>query len=941
MSGNVLIVDDDPNYRRTVKYYLGTDKKAYRFVEAGSPSEGVEKLQANGEIRVVLLDLDYKSATSQASTLLEYTAQRPSFYRVIVLTGQEELLSADDAEKYAVFTYLPKGQQFSTQALRFTVDQAFKDLERVELGAKIREIQHVQKQISESDSLEKTLDNICAAVLATVDGYTCHIRVFDVNRDDYHIAGFAGPDERLRGIFERPKTRGEFFSGRVVGIGKPESFSDLQKLDEFQRFAAAVVADRTPAEGEDRYWRTVSSAYIVPIKTRVFGRDTVDAVLNVSCQQANYFATEEKQALVDEFATLAELALTKHWLKFKRHKIHRDYQRIGEMLDEISACLSHPNALEEIYKIATGTVEKLVHPEVITIFRRDNWTGRVEAVYEEGGERQDNSGESYGAHQSLTGAVFATGDTIHLPDPDDPASPKPVRDPRFLRENPQGFLTHAPSRALEHYLAAAIGIGDHVEGVLRVINKKSRYYKRTEPRLLESGFGTDCRFLVEIIAHLLAVSIRLAESTRDAGHRLELAETVGAASRLINATHSVEQLLSITTQQLGDVMDAQIAMLFMKEGQENRLFLRRTSGMEMIDASYDIGEGGTGKVARDQKSLLIESAPANDGKYDAEIRKFLPDLSDGRPGSIETLMIVPIVTKGTTIGVMKAINRRGDLPRYTADDLKLFESFASFFAVALENATLFDRANEEMIVHKRNAALSTLITAVADEIRNTSGLIPGALDGLRKQLGSPIDGSVARRLNLIDRVAVQATDFANELAGFALSKRGERELVDINDVVRRAIAELQQHPKYQNSETIRLDPKLSDGALHCWIYANPFAQVIRNLVINAFQALEDSRDGCITVSTFTEGTEAVLQVDDDGPGVPVDYESKIFEPDFTTKANGNGIGLWLVRIQLEQINGRIELRPKEGKGARFAVLIPREEPRGEQRDEASLASSAR
>ncbi len=941
MSGNVLIVDDDPNYRRAVKYHLGTDKKSYRFVEAGSPTEGIEKLEANKDLRVILLDLKYPGAGRQAKDFLEYTASRSSFYRIIVLTGEEQLLFAEDAEKYAVFTYLPKSQHSATQALRFTVDQAFKDLERVELGAKIREIQHVQKQISESDSLEQTLNIICNSVLATVNGYTCHIRVFDVNRDDYHIAGFAGPDEGLRGIFERPKTKGEFFSGRVVGVGKPESFSDLQKLDEFQRFAVSVAADRAPTDEEDRYWRTVSSAYIVPIKTRVFGQDTVDAVLNVSCQQPNYFATEEKQSLVDEFATLAELALTKHWLKLKRHKIHRDYQRIGEMLDDISACLSHPNALEDIYRIVSGTVGKLVQPEVITILRRDNWTGRVEAVYEEGGESRDNSGESYGRNQSLTGTVFATGKTIHLPDPDDPASLKPVKDPRFVRENPQGFLTHAPSRALEHYLAAAIGIGDDVEGVLRVINKKSRYYTVAEPRLLESGFGTDCKFLVEIIAHLLAVSIRLAESTRDSGHRLELAETVGAASRLINAAHSVEELLSITAEHLGDIMQAQIAMLFLKDEQQNRLVLLRTSGMEMIEASYDMGEGGTGQVARDQKSFLIPSAPANDGKYDAEIRRFLPDQRDGRAGLIETLMIVPIVIKGTTVGVMKAINRRADLPRYTEDDLRLFESFAAYFAVALENARLFDRANEEMIVHKRNAALSTLITAVADEIRNTSGLIPGAVDGLRNQLG-PTPETVTRRLNLIDRVAVQATDFANELAGFALSKRGEREVVDINDVVRRAIAELQEQPKYQNSDSVRLEPKLSELPLHCSIYANPFAQVIRNIVINAFQALEGSRDGCITVSTFGEGTEAVLQVDDDGPGVPVDYESKIFEPDFTTKSNGNGIGLWLVRIQLEQINGRIELRAKEGKGARFALMIPREEPkgRGEQRD-ASLASSDR
>jgi signal transduction histidine kinase/CheY-like chemotaxis protein len=929
MSGDVLIVDDEPNYRRTIKYHLVTDKESYRFVEAESPAEGIVKLQANPDLRVVLLDLGFPGAASKATDLLEFAARRPSYYRIIILTGNEPLLSADQAKRYPVFTYLPKAEH-ERQALRFTVDQAFKDLERVELGEKIRAIQHVQKQISENDSLEETFNIICNAVLATTEGYTCHIRVFDVNRDDYHITGFAGPDDSLRSIFERPKEKGQFFSGRVVDIGKPVSYADLQSLPEFQMFAAETTAERPPSEAEDLYWRTVSSAYIVPIKTRVFGSEIVDAVLNVSCQQKSFFANDEKQALVDEFATLAELALKKHWLNLQRRRIHCDYQRIGGMLDEISDRLEHDNALEEIYDVVTKTVDKLVHPEVITIFRRDSWTGRIKAVYERGGEREDLSSESYGLGQSLTGMVFKTGETIHLPDPDDPSSKKPMRDDRFKRENPDGFMTHAPSRSLEHYLAAPIRIGKDVVGVLRVINKKSRYYKKDDMRLLESGFGTDCRYLVDIAAHLLAVTIRLAESLRGSRQRLKLVETVGAASRLINGAHSVEDLLIIATEQMADVMQAQVAMLFLKED-ENRIVLKRTYGMAMIDASYELGEGGTGQVVVDRQPILIDHVSANDGKYDDEIRKALPDRADGRPGLIETLIIAPIMNKDTVVGVMKVINRRGDLPGYTEDDLKLFASFADYFAVALENATLFDRANEEVIVRKRNAALSTLISAVANEIRNTSGLVPGTVDGLRKQLGTANEG-VTRRLNLIERVAVQATDFANELAGFALSKRGERAVVNINDVVRITIGELQKDPKYQNSPTVRLDQSLSAAPLHCFIYANPFAQVIRNLVINAFQALETSRDGCITVSTFAEGADAVLLVEDDGPGVPVDYEEKIFEPDFTTKPNGNGIALWLVRVQLEQVNGRIELQSKDGKGARFAVMIPREETTGEQRD---------
>jgi signal transduction histidine kinase/CheY-like chemotaxis protein len=944
MTEEILLVDDDPIYRRNIKFLLARDGKSYRFIEAASPAEGIAKLDANPQIRVVLLDLDYNSEAIRGQDLLKHIVD-PSSYRVIVLTGHENRLSAEEAEALKVFTYLPKASQTPTEALRFAVDQAFKDLQRVELAKKIQYVQDVQKRINENQSLDKTLDTICEAVLATVEGYTCHIRIVDVNRGDYRINGFAGPPktgpgETLRAMFDRPKAKGEFFSGRVVSNGIPEFFSDLQHLPEFESFAAQAMAGPGRSEEEDRYWRTVSSAYIVPIKTGLFG-DAVDAVLNVSSQLMNFFDKEETRRLVDEFATPAALALTKYWLDLKRHKIHRDYERIGEMLDRMISSLDDPDPFNSIYRAVADTIEKLVHPEVTAIFRLNQWTQRVEWAFEKGGtERRDATVESYGPGQSLTGTVFSDRKTLHIPDPDDPVSPKPVKHPAFQGENPKGFLSHAPSGKLDHYLAVPIHIGGEIQGVLRVINRKSKDYKPEQPDILERGFGTDCRFLLETTARLLAVGIRLAELRRDLNQRLALSETVAAASRLMNETHSVEDLLTVTADQMAKAMQAQIAMLFIKPEGENRVVLRRTSGMDLIEASYELGEGVTGLVALKKEAALIVPAPGNDGKYDKAIRESLPDRDGGQPGIIETLMTVPILAKGMLIGVMKVVNRRGDLPRYTNDDRNLLQNFADFFAVAHENATLLDRTNAEMTIYKRNTAMSTLISAVAREIRNTSGLIPANVAGLRAQLGS-IPDAVGRRLDLIERVAAQAGEFADELSGFAMTRRGEKQVLNINDLARNAIAELQRLPPYQNPANIRLDATaLSTEPLYSSVYENPFLQIVRNLLINGFEALADSADGHLVVSSFAHGAEAVLLIDDDGPGIPADYESKLYEPEFTTKANGSGIGLWLVKTQLEQIGGRIEHQKKEGKGARFAIIVPRAESTGDQQDATALASSA-
>jgi C4-dicarboxylate-specific signal transduction histidine kinase len=171
-------------------------------------------------------------------------------------------------------------------------------------------------------------------------------------------------------------------------------------------------------------------------------------------------------------------------------------------------------------------------------------------------------------------------------------------------------------------------------------------------------------------------------------------------------------------------------------------------------------------------------------------------------------------------------------------------------------------------------------------------------------------------------VANQATDFANELAGFAAGRRGEMQVLDVNEVIRMSTKDLQELPKYKSTERRRLDLDLLDKELRCEIFENPFIQIVRNIVINAFQALEDSSDARILISSRGVDGFAKIRFQDNGPGIPSDYRERIFEPTFTTKPDGNGIGLWLVQTQLEQIGGSIELEGKEDGGASFVVTIP-------------------
>ena len=110
--------------------------------------------------------------------------------------------------------------------------------------------------------------------------------------------------------------------------------------------------------------------------------------------------------------------------------------------------------------------------------------------------------------------------------------------------------------------------------------------------------------------------------------------------------------------------------------------------------------------------------------------------------------------------------------------------------------------------------------------------------------------------------------------------------------------------------------------------ASQLKQVLINLVKNAVDALEGS--GTITLRTRTETqgrglrarTRAVLEVQDTGPGIPLEVQARLFDPFFTTKANGTGLGLSIAARILEKHGGQLEFSTAAGVGTTFRLVMP-------------------
>lgn len=221
---------------------------------------------------------------------------------------------------------------------------------------------------------------------------------------------------------------------------------------------------------------------------------------------------------------------------------------------------------------------------------------------------------------------------------------------------------------------------------------------------------------------------------------------------------------------------------------------------------------------------------------------------------------------------------------------------------------------------ERLAALGRVAAALAHEIRNPLGSIAGSIDLIAEAPGL---GEDERRLCAIIR---SESDRLNDLVGDMLNLARPRtptfERVDVartaSDVVRLArrarTAESEVPIDYLGPESFWV---VADGA--------QLRQVIWNLVRNAVQATGAAEPVVVRVAALDDDG-VTIEVADHGAGIPAEMRSRIFDAFVTTRSQGLGIGLAVVKLIVEAHGGTVEVRDSDGGGTTFRVVLPRREP---------------
>jgi signal transduction histidine kinase len=239
------------------------------------------------------------------------------------------------------------------------------------------------------------------------------------------------------------------------------------------------------------------------------------------------------------------------------------------------------------------------------------------------------------------------------------------------------------------------------------------------------------------------------------------------------------------------------------------------------------------------------------------------------------------------------------------------------------NASL-RQAQQQLVKSEKLAAIGQLTASVAHEINNPIAVIQGNLDLMRETLG-PHAAAVQGELRLLDEQVERMRLIVTQLLQYARPTEyaGYVEAVDVNQVLENSLV-LVAHLLGRTRITVDRDLRASARA---GINRQELQQVIINLLINAIQAMPAGGTLRLRTRDRDDGRAGVLlEVSDSGPGLSERVKERLFRPFFTTKNDGNGLGLWISMGLLERYGGSIEARNRrelgeEADGAVFRVWL--------------------
>ncbi|HUJ09139.1 MAG TPA: ATP-binding protein [Verrucomicrobiae bacterium] len=401
------------------------------------------------------------------------------------------------------------------------------------------------------------------------------------------------------------------------------------------------------------------------------------------------------------------------------------------------------------------------------------------------------------------------------------------------------------------------------------------------------------------------------------GGRYGYQDTLGHLVKELSRMPTIDQILESVAGTAHAQMQVSRVLIFMQDALTGNYKLRAESGLgpqDDVEALELKGSAGIVEWLSGNSDALVREEMA---------RRVEPSLQQQLETELNNLKVnvcVPMSLDGRLVGLI-GIGEKLSREMFFVSDLRVLETLATEVALAVK----YRRMEDEVSRKNRLVELGTIAAGVAHEIRNPlasiktfAQLMPDRMDDL--EFKNEFSKLVLKDVDRITKVIESMLAFARP-AQVTMGNHAA------NDIVEEAILLVQPRLKSKKIELTRE----FHGNPAITVDKHQILQVLVNILSNATDALHER--GRIRVATGVsqrnlggdgnrDQTYAVIEISDNGPGIPATVRSRLFDPFFTTKKEGTGLGLSISQKIIRDHGGAITVSSVEGKGTSFQVNLP-------------------
>jgi signal transduction histidine kinase/ligand-binding sensor domain-containing protein len=449
-------------------------------------------------------------------------------------------------------------------------------------------------------------------------------------------------------------------------------------------------------------------------------------------------------------------------------------------------------------------------------------------------------------------------------------------------------------------------------------------------------------------------ALREAELRAEAENRRRAdTEQLSQIGRAITSTLSVEKIIETVYEHVNTLMDAAVFGVGIYNKEKNRIDFPATKEKgKMLPpfANYLHEEDRLAVYCfKNREEIII-------GDYEKEYDKYVKSYKPPIAGEASlSILYLPLIHQNKVIGVITTQSFKRDA--YSAYHVNLIRNLATYAAIALDNASAYRKLNatlselqnmqQQLVQQEKLASLGQLTAGIAHEIKNPlnfvnnfSDLSIELLDEAREELRKSNNGKDAPCFEILNDIEVnlkkiyehgsRADNIVKSMLEHSRGGTGKKEPTDLNALLKEYV-NLSFHGMRASKSPINveLDYDLSDAIGQVPLKSEDFSRVIVNLSNNSFDAMRDKLNSAedykpkLTARSYKKDGHVVVEIEDNGPGIPDELKDKIMQPFFTTKkgTEGTGLGLSITNDIIKAHGGSLEIETESGVYTRFRIIL--------------------